>query len=251
MGNPMNHFSPFNISLCMLANNTNRCSILSLSSHFYLLLNYSFSLATCSHNRRLLTKTSVTIVTSQSSFQQRIFSYKTSVTIVTYQSSSQHHTSPCKTSETIVTFQPCAQSQHFSKKHQIQSSHSNLVLKNRYFPAITLDTIVTFQSSFFAFHLHKPQRFVTLARTTYTHLSHIKYLNPIFYIHIIVCNPFGILPGKRIPLHRCYTIKKSTSASNRKNVQAMIYYRDILVNVIYNFSHAESISFFLEARVGA
>ncbi len=267
----MNHFSPFNISLCMLANNTNRCSILSLSSHFYLLLNYSFSLATCSHNRRLLTKTSVTIVTSQSSFQQRIFSYKTSVTIVPYQSSSQyltflgktsativtflsspqHHTSPCKTSETIVTFQPCAQSQHFSKKHQIQSSHSNLVLKNRYFPAITLDTIVTFQSSFFAFHLHKPQRFVTLARTTYTHLSHIKYLNPIFYIHIIVCNPFGILPGKRIPLHRCYTIKKSTSASNRKNVQAMIYYRDILVNVIYNFSHAESISFFLEARVGA
>src|SRR5579871_5888815 len=126
----MNHF-PFNISMCTLANNTNRCSILSLSSHFYLLLNYSFTLTTCSHNHRLLTKTSVTIVTFQSIAQRHVFPDKTSATIVTFLSSSQksafpaktldtivtflsspqHFISPCKTSETIVTFQPRAQSQ--------------------------------------------------------------------------------------------------------------------------------------------
>ena len=267
----MNYASPFHISLPILINNTNKCPTLSLSSHFYLLLNHSFSLTTCSHNYRLLTKTSVTIVTFLSSAQYHVFPDKTSATIVTFLSSSQksafpaktldtivtflsspqHFTSPYKTSDTIVTFLSGPQSQHFPTKHLIQSSHSNLVLKNRYFPAITLDTIVTFLSSFFAFHLHKSQRFATLAFITYPPLFHIKYLNPIFYIHAIVCNPIGILPGKRIPPHRCYTIKKSTGASNRKNIQAMIYYRDILVNVIYNFSHAESISFFLEARVGA
>jgi hypothetical protein len=254
----MNHSSPFHISLPILINNTNKYSTLSLSSHFYLLLNHSFALTTYNHNRRLLTKTSVTIVTSQSSSQRRVFSCKTSDTIVTFLSSSQKSAFPAKTLDTIVTFLSSprrrtfsdqisvtivtflsnTQSQHSQPKHQIQSSHFYLVLKNRYFPTKTSATIVTFLSSFFAFHMHNPQHRGTLACVECTHLSHINCLKPYFHILIFVYNPFSILPGKRIPLHQCYTIKKSTGASNRKNIQAMIYYRDILVNVIYKFSHA-------------